>query len=143
MESVKAASDVYMPVSGEVVEVNGVSTSCAEKHILPRATSHMHVYTHDFVSSTPRQKAEAATHLRLYSISFSCFIRAQQVQSNVTVHSSPLCSTLLCVSSLAPPLQDLEGSPEIVNESPYEKGWFVKIKVRAEACCLLCHVLRV
>lgn len=26
--------------------------------------------------------------------------------------------------------QHLEGSPETVNESPYEKGWFVKIKVR-------------
>lgn len=25
--------------------------------------------------------------------------------------------------------QELDDSPEIINEAPYEKGWFVKLKV--------------
>jgi glycine cleavage system H protein len=69
VESVKAASDVYLPVSGEVIEKNEVD-------------------------------------LLNFWKSFSLHIS----------DSSVAC-------------QELEGNPSLVNESPLENGWFIKIKV--------------
>jgi glycine cleavage system H protein len=69
VESVKAASDVYSPVAGEIVETNTVLCDVN----------------------------------RFYD-------------SRSSIH--PLF-----------PLQQLEGSPVLVNQSPFKDGWFMKIKV--------------
>ena len=46
-------------------------------------------------------------------------------------------SVMLCVCVV--PLQELEGAPETVNESPFEKGWFVKIKVTHLSLPVVCQ----
>jgi glycine cleavage system H protein len=81
VESVKAASDVYVPVACEVVAINSVSSRFARRSCL-------------------------SSHL---------------------VSPPPPATTTVCVSRR----QALEDAPGSVNESPLEKGWFIKVKVSA------------
>ena len=53
----------------------------------------------------------------------SPFMEIESVKSVAEVYA-PISGEIIEVNS------ELEDSPEILNESPYEKGWLVKIKIK-------------